>query len=137
MALVCFFCLISTLYACLLVNCSPIFKLLYNSLNFQAKINLNTTRHLIWTIFMALRPNLFLTVYTNTLQLIYSPLTESKKKPCTKMISNTNTILECIKNIFCHPIHHLALDIYHAGSQVKQSGQTIRASCQSKSGQVL
>ena len=53
------------------------------------------------------------------------------------MISNTNTILECIKNIFCHPIHHLALDIYHAGSQVKQSGQTIRASCQSKSGQVL
>ena len=39
-----FFCLISTLYACLLVVCSPIFKLLYNSLNFEAKINLNTTR---------------------------------------------------------------------------------------------
>ena len=44
MALVCFFCLISTLFACLLVICSPIFKLLYNSLNFEAKINLNTTR---------------------------------------------------------------------------------------------
>ena len=44
MALVCFFCLISTLYACLLVICSLIFKLLYNSLNFEAKINLNTTR---------------------------------------------------------------------------------------------
>ena len=39
-----FFCLISTLYACLLVICSQIFKLLYNSLNFEAKINLNTTR---------------------------------------------------------------------------------------------
>ena len=44
MALVCFFCLISTLYACLLVICSPIFKLLYNSLNFEAKINFKTTR---------------------------------------------------------------------------------------------
>ena len=46
-----FFCLISTLYACLLVICSQIFKLLYNSLNFEAKINLNTTRQndLKWT----------------------------------------------------------------------------------------
>ena len=44
MALVCFSCLISTLYACLLVICSPIFKLLDNSLNFEAKINFNTTR---------------------------------------------------------------------------------------------
>ena len=43
MALVCFFLLISTLYACLLVICSLIFKLLHNSLNFEAKINLNTT----------------------------------------------------------------------------------------------
>ena len=39
-----FFCLISTLYACLLVICSPIFKLLYNSLNFEAKINCNTIK---------------------------------------------------------------------------------------------
>ena len=39
-----FFWLISTLYACLLVICSTIFKLLYNSPNFEAKINLNTTR---------------------------------------------------------------------------------------------
>ena len=39
-----FFCLISTLYACLLVICSPILKLLYNSLNFEAKINFKTTR---------------------------------------------------------------------------------------------
>ena len=39
-----FFCLISTLYACLLVICSPIFKLLYKSLNFEAKINFNTSR---------------------------------------------------------------------------------------------
>ena len=39
-----FFCLIPTLYACLLVILSSIFKLLYNSLNFEAKINFNTTR---------------------------------------------------------------------------------------------
>ena len=38
-----FFLLISTLYACLLVICSLIFKLVHNSLNFEAKINLNTT----------------------------------------------------------------------------------------------
>ena len=80
MALVCFFLLISTLYACLLVICSLIFKLLHNSLNFEAKINLNTTTQndLKWRKtciglkfdlehFMALRPNLFVTVYWNTL----------------------------------------------------------------------
>ena len=39
-----FFCLISTLYACLLVICSQIFKLSYNSLNFEAKITFKTTR---------------------------------------------------------------------------------------------
>ena len=37
-----------------------------------------------------------------------------KRSFYTKLISNTNTILECIKNIFCHPIQffcHLTLDI--------------------------